>query len=99
MSNLTVPLYDNYIGGRWTRPAGGGTCENRKPANSDECIGTFPDSSSDDVLAAIAAARTAYNTWRLVPAPKRAEILFKAAQILVARKEEYARDMTREMGK
>jgi acyl-CoA reductase-like NAD-dependent aldehyde dehydrogenase len=92
-------MYDNYIGGRWTRPTGGGTCVNRNPANPDECIGTFPDSSSDDALAAIAAARTAYNTWRLVPAPKRAEILFKAAQILVARKEEYARDMTREMGK
>jgi alpha-ketoglutaric semialdehyde dehydrogenase len=99
MSKLTVPLYDNYIGGRWTRSAGGGTCENRNPANFDECLGAFPDSSSDDALAAIAAARTAYNTWRLVPAPKRAEILFKAAQILVDRKEQYARDMTREMGK
>ena len=38
-------------------------------------------------------------TWRLVPAPKRAEILFRAAQLIVARKEEFARDMTREMGK
>jgi aldehyde dehydrogenase (NAD+) len=34
-----------------------------------------------------------------VPAPKRAEILFRAAQLLVERKEQLARDMTREMGK
>src|SRR5687768_7012744 len=99
MSKPTGPMYDNYIGGRWTRPATGGTCENRNPANTDDCIGVFPDSTTDDALAAIAAARRAYDGWRLVPAPKRAEILFNAAQIIVSRKEQFARDMTREMGK
>ena len=44
-------------------------------------------------------ARAAYASWRLVPAPKRAELLYRAAQILAERKEDYARDMTREMGK
>src|SRR5262249_4440667 len=48
---------------------------------------------------AVDAAREAYKTWRLVPAPKRAEILFRAAELLVKRKEEFSRDMTREMGK
>ncbi len=48
---------------------------------------------------AVAAAKAAYKTWRLVPAPKRAEILFRAAELLVKRKEEFSRDMTREMGK
>src|SRR5687767_15594930 len=46
--------------------------------------------------AAIEAAARAYETWRLVPAPRRAEMLFAAAQLLVARKEAFARDMTRE---
>src|SRR5262249_9726102 len=41
----------------------------------------------------------AYKSWRLVPAPKRAEIMYRAAEILVQRKEEYSKDMTREMGK
>ena len=41
----------------------------------------------------------AYERWRLVPAPKRAELLFHAAQLLADRKESLARDMTREMGK
>ena len=49
--------------------------------------------------AAVAAARDAFPHWRLVPAPKRAEILYRAAQILGERKEDYARTMTREMGK
>ena len=34
-----------------------------------------------------------------MPAPKRAELLFRAAQLLAERKEALARDMTREMGK
>src|SRR5207247_2171319 len=49
--------------------------------------------------AAVDAAKEAYKSWRLVPAPKRAEILYRAAEILVHRKEEYSKDMTREMGK
>ena len=62
-------------------------------------MGIFPSSGAEDVAAAIDAARLAYPKWRLTPAPKRAEILFRAAEILVGRKEEFARDMTREMGK
>ena len=44
------------------------------------------------------AAKAALDKWRLTPAPKRAEILFRAAEILVERKEDFAQ-MTREMGK
>ncbi|MGH9176082.1 MAG: aldehyde dehydrogenase family protein, partial [Vicinamibacterales bacterium] len=99
MAKPTVPIYDNYINGRWTPSVSGCTCENRNPANRDDLIGTFPDSTSDDALAAIEAARRAYDKWRLVPAPKRAEILFRAAHLLVERKEAFASDMTREMGK
>ena len=43
--------------------------------------------------------RNAFAKWRLVPAPRRAEIVFRAAEMLLERKEEYSRDMTREMGK
>src|SRR5262249_12738472 len=43
--------------------------------------------------------RLAYERWRLVPAPKRAELLFRAAQLIAERKDPLARDMTREMGK
>jgi acyl-CoA reductase-like NAD-dependent aldehyde dehydrogenase len=73
--------------------------ENRNPADADDLIGVFQKSTRQDVDRAIDAARRAYERWRLVPAPRRAEIVFRAAQILVGRKDEYAREMTREMGK
>jgi aldehyde dehydrogenase (NAD+) len=73
--------------------------EDRNPANADEVVGVFQKSTAADVADAIDAARLAYERWRLVPAPKRAELLFRAAQLIADRKEALARDMTREMGK
>jgi alpha-ketoglutaric semialdehyde dehydrogenase len=97
---MTTPTtYNNYIDGSWIPSTAGRTFENRNPANTGDLIGLFQHSSGADVEAAIGAAARAYETWRLVPAPVRAEMLFKAAQLLVERKERYARDMTREMGK
>ena len=91
--------YSNFVGGKWVPSQSSATFENRNPADTDDLIGLFPDSTTTDAEAAISSAKRAYETWRLVPAPKRAEILFKAAQLIAARKEEFARDMTREMGK
>jgi len=92
-------IYKNLIGGQWVAPAGGRATENRNPADTRDLIGSFPDSDGRDVQAAVEAAQRAYATWRLVPAPKRGEILFKAAQLLLERKEQFAQEMTREMGK
>jgi acyl-CoA reductase-like NAD-dependent aldehyde dehydrogenase len=99
MATPTTTIYNNYIDGRWVPSASGETFENRNPADTADLIGVFQKSSRRDVGAAIDAAARAYESWRLVPAPLRAEILFKAAQLIVERKEEFARDMTREMGK
>ena len=98
-STSTTTTYNNYIDGRWVPSASGETFENRNPANTEDLIGVFQKSTGRDVDAALDAAARAYETWRLVPAPLRAEILFKAAQLIVERKEQFARDMTREMGK
>src|SRR5512147_1485354 len=87
--------YANFVGGEWVASESAATFENRNPANTNDLIGTFPDSTTHDAERAIAAAKRAFESWRLVPAPKRAEILFRAAQIIAARKEEFARDMTR----
>jgi acyl-CoA reductase-like NAD-dependent aldehyde dehydrogenase len=91
--------FHNFIDGSWIPSVSGDLFENRNPANTDDLIGTFQKSTRQDVQAAIDAARRAYEHWRLVPAPRRAEILFRAAQIIADRKEALARDMTREMGK
>jgi acyl-CoA reductase-like NAD-dependent aldehyde dehydrogenase len=92
-------IYKNLIDGQWAAPANGRMTENRNPADTRDLIGSFPDSDQRDVHAAVQAAQRAYTSWRQVPAPKRGEILFKAAQLLVERKEQFAHDMTREMGK
>jgi acyl-CoA reductase-like NAD-dependent aldehyde dehydrogenase len=94
-----MPTYHNYIDGAWIGASSGELFENRNPANCDDLIGLFPKSNQRDVANAVDAARRAYGRWRLVPAPRRAEILFKAAQLFAERKEALARDMTREMGK
>ena len=88
----------NYINGRWVAPAKERYYERENPASGD-LIGAFPDSGPEDVAAAVAAAVEAFPRWRSTPAPRRAEILFRAAEILRDRKEELSRDVTIEMGK
>src|SRR5580693_5620251 len=100
MATAVAPrIFKNFINGEWKDSYSGKAYENRNPANTDELIGIFVSSTSEDVDAAVDAAKEAYKKWRLVPAPKRAEILFRAGELLLQRKEQYAKDMTREMGK
>ena len=91
--------FQNFINGKWADAKSGKTFENRNPAHWDEVVGLFPKSGKEDVEDAVKAARAAFAIWRLVPAPKRGDILRKVGDIMVARKEELARQMTREMGK
>ena len=91
--------YQNFINGKWVDAKSDEVFENRNPANWSEVIGTFPKSGKEDVDAAVRAARAAFEKWRLIPAPRRGDILRKVGDILTARKEELARLMTREMGK
>jgi len=90
--------FHNYIAGRWVPARSGKTFVNMNPATG-EVLGEFPSSGPEDVADAVAAAVEAQRRWRLVPAPKRAEILVRAGEIIRARKDELARAMTREMGK
>jgi aldehyde dehydrogenase (NAD+) len=91
-------VFRNLIGGKWVESVSGKTFDRRNPATG-EVIGVFTESDSRDVDAAVTAASKAFASWRLFPAPKRGEVLFKAARILEDRKEQYAREMTEEMGK
>jgi len=100
MATSVAPrVYKNFINGEWAESRSGKAYENRNPANKDELVGMFVSGTQEDAEQAIDAAKEAYKKWRLVPAPKRAEILFRAAELLVRRKEDLSKDMTREMGK
>ena len=91
--------YKNYINGEWVASKSGATFENRNPANQDDLVGTFQQSNEQDLNDAVEAADKAFQSWRLVPAPKRGEYLYRVAEILKRDKEKIAREMTREMGK
>ena len=98
MATLGATTFQNYIDGEWVDAASGETFESTSPANGD-AIGVFPRSSADDVERAVAAAKSAYEDWRLVPAPKRGELLFRFAHLLSGQKEDLAQLMAHEMGK
>jgi aldehyde dehydrogenase (NAD+) len=91
--------YKNLINGKWVGARSGEKFENRNPADWEELVGVFPKSGPAEVDEAVEAAEQAFRKWRLVPAPKRAEIIYRAGELLRKHKEEIARDMTREMGK
>jgi alpha-ketoglutaric semialdehyde dehydrogenase len=98
MGLLGTKTYQNYIAGEWCDASSGETFESTSPANG-EAIGTFPLSSGEDVNRAVAAAKAAFEEWRLVPAPRRGEILFRFGQLLIDEKEELSQLMAHEMGK
>src|SRR4051812_14028404 len=95
---MANPHLSNYIAGRWVESASGDAFEDLDPATG-EVIATATKSGKEDVDKAVEAAKRAADAWRLFPAPKRGEILYRAGEIMLARKDELARDMTREMGK
>jgi len=95
---LGTKSFQNYIGGEWVDSASGETFESTSPATGDS-IGTFPKSNADDADRAVEAAKAAFEEWRLVPAPKRGEILYRFANLLIEEKDDLTDLMSHEMGK
>jgi aldehyde dehydrogenase (NAD+) len=98
MATVAPQVYRNYVNGTWVDAKSGQTMASINPATG-EALGIVPKAGVEDVTAAIAAAKAAFTQWRRVPAPRRAEILYRAAEELVRRKEDLARLMTQELGK
>src|SRR6476469_1546368 len=98
MATTTSTNFKNFIGGEWVDAASGETFESTSPATG-ETVGVFPRSGAEDVDRAVAVAKEAFAEWRLVPAPKRGEILFGLARLLEREKSALTDLMTREMGK
>lgn len=88
----------NYIGGRWVDAASGRTFSVRNPATG-ELLGMVADAGREDATRAVEAAHGAFPGWAALAAPDRAKLLFKAAALMLERKEELARILTSEQGK
>ncbi|MGA2298463.1 MAG: aldehyde dehydrogenase family protein, partial [FCB group bacterium] len=91
--------FKNYINGKWIEPKTGEYFKNINPADLKDVIGEFPLSGQPDVDDAVSSAKAAFKKWKLVPAPKRGDMLRIAGDIFSKRKKELASIMTREMGK
>jgi aldehyde dehydrogenase (NAD+) len=89
----------NLIDGKWLDSESGKTLKSLNPADIGTLVGTVPASTTGDVDRAVEAARKAFDAWRLTPAPKRGELLFRAAELLLKNKAELGTLVTREMGK
>lgn len=88
----------HFIGGEWVNSASGETFESINPA-TEEVLAIAQKGNATDIDKAVESAKKAYTEWRLMPAPRRGEILYEVARILAERKEDLARLMTQEMGK
>jgi len=93
-----VEKYKMYTNGKWVDSDSEEIFTRINPATL-ETIGEFPKGNEMDIEAAVSAAEDAFEAWNETPAPKRGEILFKAAQLLQQNKEELAKTVTIEMGK
>jgi aldehyde dehydrogenase (NAD+) len=92
-------VFKNYINGEWVASKSGKTFPNINPANTDETVGLFQASDAEDVDQACGAAAAGRLAWADLPATKRGEYLFKAAELLEGRLQQLGEEMTREEGK
>ena len=89
----------NFIDGKWEWPSGADELSSLNPADHQDIVCVFPDSSADEVDRAVKAARKAFPAWKKTPAPERAKMIRRAGEIMARRKEELGRLVTRECGK
>lgn len=94
-----METYRNLIAGRWVDSSSTRTAKNLNPADTREVLGTVRLSTSAEIRSAIEAAHEAFPKWRATPAPARGRVIDRARQLLLRRKEEVAKALTREEGK
>jgi hypothetical protein len=90
--------YGLYLNGEWVPSSSGRTFQTANPATG-EILASFSQGTREDVEKAVEAATKAQPAWRTFPAPRRGEILMKAARIMRDRKTQLGEMVTREMGK
>ncbi|MAO65210.1 MAG: L-glutamate gamma-semialdehyde dehydrogenase [Balneola sp.] len=90
--------YDLYINGEFVK-GDAGTFESKNPGNLKETIGTFQMASKKQAFDALDKAWDAFESWQYVSAEKRAEYLFKAANVVRRRRLEINAWMISEAGK
>ena len=91
-------VLENFINGAWVPSSASSQLDVRNPATG-EVMARVPLSTSEDVAAAVKAAKAAFPAWRSTPPVVRARYLFKLKALLEQHREEIATLCTREHGK
>jgi succinate-semialdehyde dehydrogenase/glutarate-semialdehyde dehydrogenase len=86
-----------FIGGEW-RDGSAGSFDVLNPSTG-EVLCAVPRAGRDDVAAAVAAAADAFPGWAGAAPRERGEVLRRAFELMIERKEEIAYLMSLEMGK
>lgn len=93
-----IKTLKNYVGGVWVEAKSNKTEPVYNPATG-EIIANVPISNGEDLNHAVEVASEAFKTWKEVPVPRRARIMFKYQQLLVEHWNELAELLTIENGK
>ncbi|HKV89904.1 MAG TPA: aldehyde dehydrogenase family protein [Thermoplasmata archaeon] len=93
-----APEYGLFLDGTWVTPPGATRFTTSNPANG-EVLASFVSGRAEDATRAVDAAAKAFPAWKETPAPKRGELLLRAAEVMRQRKEAIGRVVTKEMGK
>lgn len=96
MVKLEAEKLRNFINGEWQDVAR--TTAVLNPATGEEIV-QVPLSSGEQVDKAVLAAKNAQKEWALVPAPQRAEVLYRVGYLMKERKERLSQLLTSENGK
>src|SRR5262249_59704923 len=87
----------NYIDGEWVE--GPDTNRDINPSNLDDVVGEYTRADAAQARAAIAAARAAFPGWARGNIQERADVLDRAGEEILRRREELGRLLAREEGK
>jgi aldehyde dehydrogenase (NAD+) len=86
-----------YIDGRWVAPHGTGFID-ADDASSEAVVVRSPQGDAQDVEAAVAAARKAFDAWAQTPAAERAALLRRVGEELATRADAIAQAIATEVG-
>ena len=89
----------NIVNGQLTTASDGSTFTSTNPARLADCLGAFPQSTREDVHAALDAAHAAFPGWAATPAPTRGQIIGNMGRLLMEHKDDLVALETREIGK
>ncbi len=89
----------NYVNGEWVTSETGDTVGVQNPANPDETVSRYQQSSRNDAEDAVNAAVGAQTEWANTPGPERGRILRAAGTKLAERKSEITDLLIAEEGK